>query len=1197
MVYPERLLKRRSLCGRALSLALVIAMLFSMAAPASAGMMFGVVRTEDEYSVGELTGGDGTYEVRVAYGEGAGLPEGARLVTYEIAPGTAEFDRYLAAVEKTAEDGVDTVFTRFFEIGLTDKDGAPIQPLEPVEVTVSVPEAEELPEDGDVTVVHFPEEDPAESGVSGLMTDLPLTGIGREDALSPDVMPEEEPVSDDFTAQAEASDAPVMETVDADRTGSGLVFMADGFSVYGVIGARMIRTRVLTAGGEEFDITVTFDERAGIPDTAELAAEEVENPDTLSAAQDALGGGMIRSSHLFDIRIMNGTEEIQPLVPVQVRIEVAEEVKGTSTVGTVHFHGEDEPEVIDAQVETIREWMEAVTFETDSFSIFAVVVIDHEEGQFVFADENYSITIGYTKEANIPLGTDLTVREIAYDTDEYWDLWNRTVEKLNEDTPPYSELEGDQRKGITDAVFFDISLEKDGEPVEPDVPLQVEIRYLNDNGIFTPEGEENGVVHFGEDGPELIGDVTAASSASSASSADAADAGEAIEAADADTEANSVVKDSFTYTQESFSPVGTFSTGDYIDQTLPILEPLEPFEAVRPSLGALRDGEGEGIRMTASKYLDPNGDGTSTLHLTLTGQAQSSQDADVPKANVVLVVDVSGSMDKNAGYALWGSATAATAQEAYNSATQTGSNNYGVFPTRQWATSPVYYGQSSNGTYIRIYPIRTRSNGWSNTWTYAWSTGTNSGSNYTGAVFTDDTSSRLDATKSALYTLVDALLANNHPGEYIEDKDGNQISLGDIMEITLVQFANKNSSWGGSTYNDTRWLIRNATTGGSTNDNNTLKGKIAGLTASGGTNWEAALQQAKTEADRYKTATPDEQTVVIFVTDGMPTFYGNDQGYSTGGYWSTNYAGQEQADNVHLCWTNASDDARALKTAGYDLYSIFAYGASTSLDNDSPRLPNDYLEALQNYYDRGTGSYTNTADNPNCYNATNTTALQEALKKIASKINNLTAFGAVEVHDGVSFGATHSTLLLNETTLNPSSLTYTVTGAEDADCFTVRVVNGVPVFTIGRTNMQSQNPETVNGTVTTVKVPNPAEPNNRSADLDCTVYKATVGEGEAARDYIMSPASLYTETGGDRKGIEWDLTGVGLIQDGIQQAELLLHHQRPSPDLNHLQVVQGREPVEVSGRLRESRRQGVRRQRRHRVQGTVPSGLHPVLRG
>ena len=219
---------------------------------------------------------------------------------------------------------------------------------------------------------------------------------------------------------------------------------------------------------------------------------------------------------------------------------------------------------------------------------------------------------------------------------------------------------------------------------------------------------------------------------------------------------------------------------------------------------------------------------------------------------------------------------------------------------------------------------------------------------------------RLEATKSALYTLVDALLANNNPGQTVTDKDGNVISLADITEITLVSFAGNTND---NTYGYLTTHIRNATAAGSTDDDDTLKGKIAGLVARGGTNWEAALKRAKEEADRYKTATPDEQTVVIFVTDGMPTFYGNDQGYSTGGWNGNNYAGQEQVDNVHLCWTNAADDARALKTNGYDFYSIFAYGAdSTGFTGDNNRKPNDYLEALQNYYDTGTGTYATTTD-------------------------------------------------------------------------------------------------------------------------------------------------------------------------------------------------------------------------------------------
>ncbi len=902
----------------------------------------------------------------------------------------------------------------------------------------------------------------------------------------------------------------VGETVESEQVDGAVVFESDRFSVY-VLVETEITTKYITAEGETYTITVTYGPEAEIPDGATLEVSELENDNKeytkyVEQAAKALSEGeeipFVNAARLFDISIMADGKKIEPKVPVEVRIEYAnaESLNETSEVGAVHFKKsflKNETEVIDINIQGEEDKIDGVTFIAESFSIYAVIIIDKEAGTFVVEDENYRITITYTKEANIPIGTKLIVDEIPFNSDEYWSLWNKTIEKLNESTDTYNELSESQKKGITAAKFFDIALLYGDNEIEPDVPLQVRIEYLNENGIFTPNGEKGGVVHFGNDTIELINEVRTVSG-----------------------ENDNVVKE-YTYMQPHFSPVGTYSTGEYIDQTLPVRKNLQSFEAPRVLGTNTKNGdEGDGIKMSARKYLDPNGDGTSTLHLALTGQAESQSDASVPKVNIVLVVDTSGSMDTPIEYRTYSD----NAQTAFNSSTEkVAVNNYGA----QAATAPNYYG-IQNGQYVRIVPVKIPYYTYTD---YSWRYATDLNTQYNGTVYTAAVT-RLDSTKEALYTLVDALLANNKPGETLTDKDGNVISLADITEITLISFA-------GSTNNDENGYlttqIQNVTTAGDVNDDNTIKGKIAGLNAVGGTNWEETLKLAKAEADSYKNATPDEQTVVIFVTDGMPTFYGNDLGYVSPGYWSnyvwheaTNYAGREQTDNVHMCWTNAADDAYALKEAGYDLYSIFAYGANSSLDGDSPRKPYDYLLALQNYYETGAGTYTNTTDNENFYNATNTTQLQEALKKIANKINNVTAFGAVDVHDGVSFGATSTSLFLENGSLDPSSFTYTVTGDTDSDCYTVRIQNGIPVFTIGKNE-----PQTVNGSITTVKVPNPEDPNDRSKDLTCTVYSVTVGEGDNAKTYSMTPAKLYTEEGGNRQGIEWDLTGVGLIQDGI----------------------------------------------------------------
>ena len=168
--------------------------------------------------------------------------------------------------------------------------------------------------------------------------------------------------------------------------------------------------------------------------------------------------------------------------------------------------------------------------------------------------------------------------------------------------------------------------------------------------------------------------------------------------------------------------------------------------------------------------------------------------------------------------------------------------------------------------------------------------------------------SRIASSKRALKELVSALLGNNKD----EVKDG--VSLNDIIEITLVKFAdpveNINQGWNG-----TSTLIRNVNTDAEKNQIDTI---IDNLWAGGGTNWERALQVAKTEADTYKRNQPDEPVSVIFITDGVPTMWGTDP----------DNGGRENSSNTHNAWNAADDDARAIVSAGYTLYDIFAFGTT-----------------------------------------------------------------------------------------------------------------------------------------------------------------------------------------------------------------------------------------------------------------------------
>jgi hypothetical protein len=147
--------------------------------------------------------------------------------------------------------------------------------------------------------------------------------------------------------------------------------------------------------------------------------------------QDAIRGGVLArmvddvgKARFFDIRIMDaeGVNEIQPAAPVKVTIELRRplgDFVDPSEMQAVHFAGEG-AKLLNTNIESET----AVSFDAKSFSIYGVVTIETESGVFTFEDGEYVITISYTKEANLKVGTLMTVREVEFGTDEYWTLWN-----------------------------------------------------------------------------------------------------------------------------------------------------------------------------------------------------------------------------------------------------------------------------------------------------------------------------------------------------------------------------------------------------------------------------------------------------------------------------------------------------------------------------------------------------------------------------------------------------------------------------------------------------------------------------------------------------------------------------------------------------------------------------------------------------
>ena len=879
----------------------------------------------------------------------------------------------------------------------------------------------------------------------------------------PDVAPVEDPAEDPAPVEEPApAEEPVIEPVGEEGT------IVEAVEDLPVADARPANT-FFYVGGSGLRVTVEAPEGA-FPIDAEMTVKEVRE---LKDVQDKIDVSEFAGKQAFvaaDISFTNGEgEEIQPDVPVKVNMKDSS-LAEVSNAAVLHLDNDgalsEVPQYVNGVLQPLTSFSDSasfyvvndvaatqmLSFEAESFSTYIIigeVIIENEEDSFDFETDEYVVTVSYTAAAQIPFGTKLVVSQIPYDSEEYWDLWEQSLDKLNENVPEGEEGPG-SRKGIASAVFFDISLIYNGEEIEPAVPLQVNIAFKQ-GGLPRFEGEQTKVIHFGDKGTELIDQVSVGATAPVI-----------------DGMPDGAMVNDFTYVQDGFSKVGVFTTDEYVvfstDAIVPSTNPVDA-ATLLAAAGGLR-AAGEDRTINATKTLtDQDQDGISELALTLKATSKQSDTTTVPKSNVVMVIDVSGSM-----------ADHTFSEYTYDQSTYNRNNLY-------YTSTSVNDDGKANGT--RVYYNVQRQN---------WYTTQNPGSYtqpYTGTVYQAE--ARLDATKRAANAVVDALMAYNNNKDY-----GN---LPDVFEITVVKFSsNRNTSY----------VIRDSRSA------DAIKTEINRLSASGGTNWERALQVALTEANYFKNTDsdpvkdPTETTSVIFLTDGFPTYYGNDQGYSD---WWDDDAGYETDRNIALCYSEAHDDARAIVQAGFPLYNIFAFGSSTPHNGHTGF---QYMQALTNYAHGGSDTYSETpVTRQYCFNATSTDALVKAFQTIVSKLTNNIGYAGVDVTDGVSLGATSTSIAVNGTP-KADTMRYTVLDDKNMLAYTVKISNGTATFygpdqAVLGTSEGATVTTTING-----------------EEITTTLYSVVVGTGENAKEYKMSPATINAQTG----MVEWNLAALGILESG-----------------------------------------------------------------
>ncbi|MBP3469121.1 MAG: hypothetical protein J6K26_06350, partial [Lachnospiraceae bacterium] len=141
------------------------------------------------------------------------------------------------------------------------------------------------------------------------------------------------------------------------------------------------RTRVLKKETEEYDVTVTCDADAGVPEDAELSVNEISKEEEgyekyLKETYQMLQANEYASSaKMLDISILaeDGTE-IEPEKEVNVEIVYHDSLSVQEDEGIKIIHLTDAPEVIEPEVKINENGdVEQLSFQTDSFSVYSIL--------------------------------------------------------------------------------------------------------------------------------------------------------------------------------------------------------------------------------------------------------------------------------------------------------------------------------------------------------------------------------------------------------------------------------------------------------------------------------------------------------------------------------------------------------------------------------------------------------------------------------------------------------------------------------------------------------------------------------------------------------------------------------------------------------------------------------------------------------
>ncbi len=316
----------------------------------------------------------------------------------------------------------------------------------------------------------------------------------------------------------EAADIPADGSGAADGNSDEISVNTDEFSVYAIVD--LVPKELLpgeelkftdSVGGMDVCVTAPY---TAFPEGTTMKVSLVENENVIDNVSETVQGefDVLRAVDITFFNAEGGVIEPAESISVVIKLQEALDAEKSKLI---HI-GASETSVMDNA--TFEEGQ--VQFDSDEFSTYVIIITLGDPGEQVYHGDGVTITVSYGADANLPKGTEMTVRELEEGTEEYDEYFERTRAALNlegDEVPDGNVTVADQLNALLsggydllNARFFDIELSYQGEKVEPAVPVNVTIEY--DEPVALAEEEDNEselkIVHFADEGTEIISDVT-----------------------------------------------------------------------------------------------------------------------------------------------------------------------------------------------------------------------------------------------------------------------------------------------------------------------------------------------------------------------------------------------------------------------------------------------------------------------------------------------------------------------------------------------------------------------------------------------------------------------------------------------------------------------------------------------------------------